>query len=46
MHNIKMVRTGIGHGDVDWTRMVLDTDHSQVLINFIIKRKAKNCLID
>jgi len=45
MYNIKMVLTGIGHGDVDWTHMVMDTDHSRFLINFIIKRKATNCLI-
>ena len=43
-HNIKIVLTGTGHGDVDWAHLVLGTDHSRVLINSIIKRKAENCL--
>jgi hypothetical protein len=31
MHNIKKVLTGIGHGDVNWVHLVLDTGHSRAV---------------
>jgi hypothetical protein len=41
MYNIKMVLTGIGQGDVDLAHMVIVTDHSRFLTNFIIKNERR-----